>query len=106
MSPTPALTPEPWYARPVNSPNDDPNDGWELEGPPQPLGQGQFAKLADANMAAAAPTLFTSTKSLMTIIEQIESPTPEIQQALNQAQAAIQKAITPTEAHGTQAPLI
>ena len=31
--------------------------GWDIEGPPEPMLRGQFAKAADAKLAAAAPDL-------------------------------------------------
>ena len=106
MNPPSAHTPPPWYPRPVNPHENNPDNGWDLEGPPQALGSGQFAKLADANIASAAPELYDVTKLLITIAEQIDSPNPEVQQVLNQAQTAIQKASTPSDTQRAHSLLI
>ena len=55
-------TPGPWTASARHSSNDGTQDemsglGWEIEGPPEPMLRGQFAKAADAYLIAAAPDL-------------------------------------------------
>lgn len=34
--------------------------GWELEGPPEPMLRGMFAKAADAHLIASAPNLYAA----------------------------------------------
>lgn len=58
-------TPGPWRAvhRFIGAgPHDDEvaGLGWEVEGPPEPDGRGQFAKAADAHLIAAAPDLLAA----------------------------------------------
>ena len=55
-------TPAPWRAVPRDSDNDGSQDeraglGWDVEGPPEATLRGQFARAADAKLAAAAPEL-------------------------------------------------
>lgn len=109
MTSTPSHTPPPWHARQV--PQGDANgtaSGWVLDGPPQPLGEGQFAKESDAQMASAAPELCSSTESLAALVETLapEPSDPEVQRALSQAHAAIHKARGNPNPAGSQAALI
>ena len=110
MTPKSKITPGYWQAR-----NLDPDgkstdgDGWEIDGPPQPLGRGQFAKATDAHVAAASPELYFATETLLELVQELAtSPvSPEIQRAINQAQYALNKARTGEgTAHGNQTSFI
>lgn len=110
MTPTSKITPGYWQARNLDPEGDSPTgDGWEIDGPPQPLGRGQFAKAADAHLAAASPELFTATQTLMELVQELATGpvNPEIQRAINQAQYALNKAMTGKDMdHGNQTSLI
>lgn len=109
MTSTPSHTPPPWRARPApHAEGDGTAAGWILDGPPQPLGEGQFAKQSDAQIASAAPELCSSAESLSTLLETLapDPSDPEVQRALSQAHAAIHKARGNPNASGSQAPLI
>ena len=62
-------TPGPWRAVHRHShgaPHDDEMAGlgWDIEGPPEPALRGQFARAADARLAAAAPILYEALKEI------------------------------------------
>ena len=109
MPSTPSNTPPPWHARQV--PQDETNGtapGWVLDGPPQPLGEGQFAKQSDALIASASPELCSSTETLSSLLETLAPDTsdPEVLRALSQAHAAIHKARGNPDPAASQAALI
>lgn len=109
MPSTPSHTPPPWYARQV--PQDESNGtaaGWVLDGPPQPLGEGQFAKQSDAQIASASPELCSATEALSNLLETLapDPSDPEVQRVLSQAHAAINKARGNPNPAGSQAALI
>ena len=64
------FTPGPWWASPRHVGNDGTQDemsglGWDVEGPVEPDGRGQFAKAADAYLVAAAPELFDALRAAL-----------------------------------------
>ena len=108
MQPKTASTAPPWQIRKLEPAYDGEETGWVLDGPPQPLGQGHFAKQSDAQMASAAPELCSSTEKLYALLESLAPDTsdPEVQRALSDAHAAIHKAKGSQAAAGAQAALI
>ena len=108
MQPNSPLTPPPWQIRKLEAAYEGEETGWVLDGPPQPLGQGHFAKRSDAQMASAAPELCSSTETLYALLEALspDSADPEVQRALSDAHAAIHKAKGSQAAAGAQAALI
>ena len=65
----PNHTPGPWRAVPRSSICDTPSEGkdglgWDIEGPPEPMLRGQFAKGADARLVAAAPAMFDALRRI------------------------------------------
>ena len=70
-------TPGPWKAVPRHVDNDGTQDemggmGWDIEGPPEPMIRGQFAKAADAYLGAAAPDLLAALQSLYAACEKLQ----------------------------------
>ena len=91
-----------WTPRPImNVDSDDPKDlyprGRELDGTPQPLEHGQFAKAADAYMASASSELHKATETMLALLEELptELASPEIQRAAEEARIALAKARGP-----------
>lgn len=67
--------------------------GWELEGPPEAMLRGQFAKAADAHLIAAAPDLLAALEAAHDILEdQYEPCEPGCACILHIVEAAIAKA--------------
>ena len=65
----PNHTPGPWRAVPRSSICDAPSEGkdglgWDIEGPPEPMLRGQFAKGSDARLVAAAPAMFDALRRI------------------------------------------
>ena len=63
-------TPGPWTAEPRHVHNDGTQDesaglGWDVEGPPEPMLRGQFARAADAKLVAAAPDLLEASRLVL-----------------------------------------
>ena len=94
----------------MNVDSDDPKDlyprGRELDGTPQPLEHGQFAKAADAYMASASPELYKATETMLALLEELptELASPEIQRAAEEARIALAKARGPV-LHPANSPL-
>lgn len=92
----PQATPPPWTARRLqpNGPDHSGDPAWVLDGPPQPLGPGSFAKEADARLASSSPELYDATEALITLCESLaETPLdPASAATLDHARAALAKA--------------
>ena len=107
-------TPGNWHAQQVQSFPSDPDSeipsglGWTIEGPPQPLTTGQFAKAADAHMAAASPQLYNATEALTALVEKLvpEPVDPDIDRTLAHARDALLKAQGLAPSTDLQPPLI
>lgn len=75
-------TPAPWMAHARHVHNDGNQDemdglGWDLDGPPKPLLRGQFAKAADAKLAAESRT------ALPALVAEVRRLRGEIQREAN-----------------------
>ena len=90
------ITPGPWHARPRNIDNDLTQDaiaglGWDVEGPPEPMLRGQFAKAADAYLAAAAPEILAALERVLPHVGRIGGTIAELDALREAARAAIAK---------------
>ena len=68
----PNHTPGPWRAVHRHSHGGADDDelaglGWEIEGPAEPALRGQFARAADARLAAKAPTLYEALREIASL---------------------------------------